>query len=103
MTLKYRLKEKLEKYQEEREEHEQEIAELKEEIENAERLLNRSERNMFEKGETKLTGEEAEQLNYEIIALKDLLMIAETQQERNISDINIAKAKIETLNSIAIG
>lgn len=95
MTLKADLQQRLSKFLAEKNANEEEIARTKKEIETCELLLTRSEKNMFNKGETRLTVEETEDLRYEILAMKDILVWYESKLERNIMDIHLTQAKLE--------
>lgn len=95
MTLKTNLQKRLNEFLKEREDNESEIARTKKEIENCELLLNRAEKGLFKKGETVLTAEETEDLRYEILAMKDILVWYESKLERNIMDIHLTQAKLE--------
>lgn len=100
MSLKIDLQETLKRYKAEKEENEKEVADIQDEIKNDELLLTRAEKGLFQKGETELTDEESEDLQYEILAMKDILVWYKSKLERNIMDIHLAQAKLETLNSI---
>lgn len=95
MTLKADLQQRLNKFLAEKNANEAEIARTEKEVETCELLLARSEKNMFNKGETRLTAEETEDLRYEILAMKDILIWYESKLERNIRDIHLAQAKLE--------
>ena len=95
MTLKDDLQQRLNKFLTEKEVNEAEIVRTKKEIETCELLLARSEKNLFNKGETRLTPEETEDLRYEILAMKDILVWYESKLERNIMDIHLTQAKLK--------
>ena len=95
MTLKADFQKRLKEFLAEKEMNEEEIAMTKKEIETCEILLTRSEKGLFNKGETKLTAEEAEDLRYEILAMKDILVWYESKLERNVMDIHLTQAKLE--------
>lgn len=95
MTLKIDFQQRLKNFLTEKEVNETEIARTKEEIETCEKLLTRSEKGLFNKDETVLTAEETEDLRYEILAMKDILVWYESKLERNIMDIHLTQAKLE--------
>lgn len=95
MTLKSDLQQRLKKILVEKSANEAEISRTKKEIETCGLLLTRSEGNIFNPGETKLTAEETEDLRYEILAMKDILVWYELKLERNIRDIHLTQAKLE--------
>lgn len=95
MTLKADLQQRLKNFLIEKEVNEAEIIRTKKEIETCEMLLTRSEKGLFNKDETVLTVEETEDLRYEILAMKDILVWYESKLERNIMDIHLTQAKLE--------
>ena len=99
MSLKTDLQNKLKEYQAKREKSEKEIAELEEEIKCCELLMNRAEKGMFQKGETVLTEEETEDLQYEILALKDILVMYKSERDRSVMDTHLTQAKMEVLET----
>jgi hypothetical protein len=95
VTLKIDFQRRLKNFLTEKERNEIEIARTKKEIETCELLLTRSDKRLFNKGETRLTAEETEDLRYEILAMKDILVWYESKLERNVMDIHLTQAKLE--------